>query len=295
MEQREYQIENELLRVTVSTRGGQLVSVKHKSDNVEHIWQGDPAVWKFRAPVLFPYTGRLKDNRAVIRGKLIENAPPHGVARLMEHRLLAQTANAVTLVAESDDETMAVFPYRFRFCAAFRLEGQRLYHTLTVENTDTVPFSFGIGFHPGFAVPFDEKHTAEDYELRFSAVESPLCLATPEGLVSGETFLLGEQMQALPLECGLFDGGGWCMTALKSETVGLYERGSRRAVVCRVAPFPYCLLWSQAGRPRFVCIEPWHSLPDRCDASGVWEDKPAAATLSPRERWETTLEMTFLR
>ncbi len=290
-----YLLENDVLRVTVSTHGGQLVSVRRKSDDVEHIWRGDPAVWKFQAPVLFPYTGKLKGGCAVIRGKTIENAPPHGVVRLMEHRLLAQTPDTVTLAVDSDEESRKIFPYRFRFCATFRLEGERLYHTLTVENTDDAPFAFGIGFHPGFAVPFDDHHTIEDYELRFSAPQSPRCLETPAGLVSGKSFLLEENMTALPLADGLFDGGGWCMAGLDCETVGLYEKDSRRGVTCRVVGFPYCLLWSQSGRPQFVCIEPWHSLPDRADSSGVWEDKAHAAVLSPMERWETTLEMDFLR
>lgn len=289
----DYRLENDALSVTVSTHGGQLVSVRRKRGSVEHIWRGDPAVWKFQAPVLFPYTGRLKDNMAVIRGKTIENAPPHGVARLMEHHLLRQTADTVTLAADSDEESMKIFPYRFRFCATFRLEGQRLYHTLTVENTDDAPFAFGIGFHPGFAVPFDEYHTIGDYELRFSAPQSPRCLETPEGLVSGKSFLLGDHMTALPLADGLFDGGGWCMAGLDCETVGLYEKDSGRGVSCRVAGFPYCLLWSQPGRPQFVCIEPWHSLPDKKDATGLWEDKAPAAVLSPSQRWETTLEMDF--
>lgn len=290
----DYHLENDVLRVTVSTHGGQLVSVRRKRDNVEHIWRGDPAIWKFQAPVLFPYTGRLKGSKAVIRGKTVENAPPHGVVRLMEHHPLAQTTDTVTLAVDSDRESMAIFPYRFRFSATFRLEGRHLYHTLTVENTDSEAFAFGIGFHPGFAVPFDENHTTQDYELRFSAPQSPRCLETPEGLVNGRSFLLGEHMTVLPLKDGLFDGGGWCMAGLDCETVGLYERDSGRGVSCRVAGFPYCLLWSQPGRPQFVCIEPWHSLPDKADATGVWEDKVPAAVLAPAETWATTLEMDFL-
>ena len=40
----EYIIENEYLKVTVTTWGAQVKSVVRKSDNVEHMWCADPAV-----------------------------------------------------------------------------------------------------------------------------------------------------------------------------------------------------------------------------------------------------------
>lgn len=291
----DYRLENECLRVTVTTLGAQIKSVVHRSDGAEHIWCGDSAVWKFQTPVLFPYTGKLKDGRAVIRGKEIKNAPPHGVVRVQEHTLTERENDRLTLTTEANEETLAIFPYRFRFSSAFRLEGESLFHTLTVENTDTEPFRFGLGFHPGFAVPFDAAHTIGDYELRFSEVESPVCLETPEGLLNGKSFMPWHDLRALAVTDGMFDGGGCCMTGLRSETLGLYEKGSGRAVVCHIGDFPYCLLWSQPGRPRFVCIEPWHSLPDTEQSDGDWEKKAAAAVLSPGERWSATLRMDFLR
>ena len=40
----EYTIENEYLKLTVTTWGAQVRSVVRKSDGVEHIWQADSAV-----------------------------------------------------------------------------------------------------------------------------------------------------------------------------------------------------------------------------------------------------------
>ena len=50
----EYIIENEYLKVTVTTWGAQVKSVVRKCDGVEHIWHGDASVWKFHTPILFP-------------------------------------------------------------------------------------------------------------------------------------------------------------------------------------------------------------------------------------------------
>ena len=70
---------------------------------------------------------------------------------------------------------------------------------------------------------------------------------------------------------------------------------SPRAVVCNIADFPYTLIWSQPGMPKFVCIEPWHSLPSAEGSSIKWEEKPAAAILDPGEAWSCTLSTSFVR
>lgn len=291
----EYIFENEYLRLTVTEWGAQVKSVIRKCDGVEHIWNADPAVWGYHAPVLFPYAGKVKDNRIHVRGQVLENAPQHGFARIKNHRLLEQTADHITLVLSEDEDTRKLFPYRFRLLSDFRLEGDRLLHKLTVENTDTEPFSFGIGFHPAFTVPFDDNHTLADYELRFSHMESPLCLEAPTGLMNGRYYSLGNNIRSIPLEAGMFDKDSHCMVSLRSHSLGLYEKDTGRAVVCTIDNFPYCLIWSKPGTPRFICIEPWHSLPSHEEDSCQWEQKAAAAILAPGEHWSTTLETAFLR
>ena len=76
----EYIIENELLKVTVTTNGAQIKSVIRKEDGVEHIWQADPKVWAYHTPILFPHTGRLKNGTLTVDGKDYESKP-HGFAR----------------------------------------------------------------------------------------------------------------------------------------------------------------------------------------------------------------------
>ena len=77
--------------------------------------------------------------------------------------------------------------------------------------------------------------------------------------------------------------------------MGLYEKDTGRGVVCRIGDFPYTLIWSKPGVPKFVCIEPWHSLPSPENGSPDWSSKPAAATLAPGESWSATLSTSFVR
>lgn len=289
-------IENAYLKVTVTDWGAQVKSVIRKCDGAEHIWQADPAVWGYHAPILFPYCGRLKEGKLEAKGKVYECTAQHGFARTATHRLVERNSEKIVLELTESPDTLAVFPWRFRLLSIFTLEGDTLNHTLRVENTDAEELSFGIGYHPAFAIPFDDKHTFADYELRFDRMESPLCLGTlPKGLVNGEIYSLGTNMTAIPVTAGMFDNDSHCIVNLQSKTVGLYEKDTGRGVVCRVEGFPYCLLWSKPGEPKFVCIEPWNSLPSRESDGYEWEKKPAAAFVAPGESWSTTLSTAFVR
>ena len=291
----EYIIENEYLKVTVTTWGAQVKSVIRKCDGVEHMWQADKSVWGYHAPILFPHAGKVVDGIIEVGGKEYPSSQ-HGFARTSEHEFVDQTRDTVVLELCSSPETLARFPYEFSLISTFTLEGDTLHHTLTVENWDDEALPFGIGYHPAFNVPFDDKHVATDYELRFSEMESPLCVnCLPKGLVTDKTYWLGSNIKNLPIDEKLFENDSHCMTNLRSRTIGIYEKGTGRAVVCDIGEFPYTLLWSKPGMPKFVCIEPWQSLPSPENGSRSWNEKPAAAILNPGESWSTTLSTSFVR
>ena len=285
----EYTIENEYLKVTVTTWGAQVKSVIRKCDGVEHIWQADKSVWGYHAPILFPHAGKVVDGKEYPSGQ-------HGFARTSEHTFVEQSADTVVLELCSSPELLERFPYEFRLVSTFTLENDTLHHTLTVENLDEKKLPFGIGYHPGFAIPFDDKHTYADYELRFDTPQSPLCLNNlPTGLFQGNTYYLGYNMDSIPIDENLFANDSHCMAGLTAKTLGIYEKGSGRAVVCDISAFPYTLIWSKAGVPQFVCIEPWMSIPSPQHGDHKWENKAAEATIAPGESWSTTLSMTFKR
>ena len=87
-----------------------------------------------------------------------------------------------------------------------------------------------------------------------------------------------------------------CMAGLRTKTIGIYEKGTGRKITCNVEGYPYALIWSAPAKPvRFVCIEPWHSLPAAETDPQQWSQRAAAACLAPGESWETTLSTTFER
>jgi len=290
-----FTIENAYLKVAVTTWGAQIQSVVRKCDNVEHIWQADKAVWGYHSPILFPHTGKVVDNTILAKGGVYASGQ-HGFARQMEHDLVAQTEDTIVLELCSDEQTYQKFPFEFRLVSTFTLENDTLHHTLTVENLDDEKLPFGIGYHPAFAIPFDDRHVATDYELRFSEMESPICLnCLPTGLVQKDHYYLGSNITAIAVDETLFANDSHCMVNLSSQTIGIYEKDTGRGVVCDIQQFPYTLIWSKPGMPKFICIEPWHSLPSPEGGSQDWNEKPAAAVLNPGEAWSTTMSTSFIR
>ena len=58
-----YTIENEQIRVEISDRGAEIMSIVGKKSGHEYLWQGDAKYWASRATVLFPICGRLTEGK----------------------------------------------------------------------------------------------------------------------------------------------------------------------------------------------------------------------------------------
>ena len=291
-------IHNEFLTLTVDTHGAEAVSLKNSAGE-EILWQADPEIWKRHAPILFPWTGKLTGGTFRHNGKTYKGGQ-HGFARDLEHTLLKAEGDTIQMELRSTEATRTErFPFDFILTSTFRLDGRTLHHTLTVQNPPEAAeeLRFGIGYHPAFAIPFDDRHTTEDYEFRFDQPESPIILsAQPNGLLNGTCSYQWKNQQVIPLTDDLFANDSFCMAGLRTKTLGIYEKDTGRSIVCEVSGYPYTLIWSSSVKPvRFVCIEPWHSLPGAESDPQEWEQRAAAACLAPGETFTTTLVTTFTR
>lgn len=291
-----YTLENNELILTVSSSGAEMVSLIQADTKRELIWQADPAVWNRHAPLLFPYAGNLRDKKYTWQGKEYAGSQ-HGFARDLEFQLAEQTQDQLDLVLHSSAQTLEKFPFEFELHSIYTLKGHTVTHTVQVKNPGQSELRFGLGYHPAFMCPFDAQHKVEDYELQFDAQQNPIVIQTSEntGLVTGKQWPLMEKPGCvIPLQQGMFDHDSICMSQLTAKTISIVEKDSSRSVTVNVEGFPYVLLWSVGKVPmHFLCIEPWHTLPDTEDASGNWLDKPCAAVLRPGESWETSLPMSF--
>ncbi|MDG2417717.1 MAG: hypothetical protein P8M17_01900, partial [Saprospiraceae bacterium] len=56
-------IENNLLKVGINQKGGELSSLLSLKNGMEYLWQANPKFWGRHSCILFPYIGKIwKDN-----------------------------------------------------------------------------------------------------------------------------------------------------------------------------------------------------------------------------------------
>ena len=92
-----YILENENLRVKVSSLGAEMQSIRRVEDGTEYLWQGDSKYWTSSAPNLFPYVGRLTQGYYLSEGKSF-SMKNHGIARYRDFHLVSN--DGTTLVLE---------------------------------------------------------------------------------------------------------------------------------------------------------------------------------------------------
>lgn len=276
-----YTIENDLLRIQINSHGAELWSIFDKKGGVEHLWQGDEAYWPKRAPILFPYCGRLKDKRYFLDNKEYESGI-HGFASHYDHAVTFQNGKSIAFLFEDNEETRKVYPYKFRLYSVFELSGNKLTQTLKVENPNAGDMYFSLGFHTGYKLPFDERHTIEDYSIVFDTDETPYeIMCNSSGLLSGEKRLYFENKRSIPLHNRLFANDSFILAGLKSDHVSIVEKDTGKAIRVGIKGFPYTVFWSTPDEVKFVCIEPWYGLPDMHDTDGDFRKKPGILKLSP--------------
>ena len=279
---------------TVDTHGGELFSYLTGTGR-QVLWGGSDKSWPGRSPVLFPIVGAVPDNRIEIDGK-ISAMHRHGFAREMEFEVAGQSADRVTLVLRANEQTLAVYPYHFALSVTHALTDHGFTTTYAVTSEDTRPFGYCIGGHVGFCCPM-ENDDFDEYELSWPDKECVLLFPydpsprpTP---VMPE--LLADSVSELSVSHQLFDLGTLCMAEPANKIITLQNPRTGAGVRMEYDGFPILALWSKeyAGAP-FLCIEPWHGVPQLEVGSQQFEDKRFLIHLAPGETRELSYHVTVL-
>lgn len=288
-----YILENDQLRVKVSSLGAELQSIRGMESGIEYLWQGDGQYWARRASNLFPVCGRLWENKYTYEGDTYEMGS-HGFARGKEWSVLRQTATALTLQLTPDEETLAAYPFRFVLEMTYALSEDSLAVTTIVRNEDDKMMPFAVGGHPGFNVPLTEDTAFEDYKLVFDAPCQPLQFVNDENcfhLGKMKVFPL-ENGQWLPLTHALFDDDAIFL----EKTCGgvtLCSDKHEHSVRLSYPDSPYLGIWhTPKSDAPFVCLEPWVQSPSRADEVSDLTTKESLIHLDPGCGYRNTYTIT---
>ena len=289
----EYCLNNEKLCVRVAAEGAQLQSIRG-ADGTEYLWQGDGRFWRGRATNLFPYVGRLTDDKYTWRGAEY-SMTRHGFARASVFEAEEVSDTRLVLTLGPSEATRAAYPFEFRFSLIYELDGDALDITYRVENRGEGLMAFGLGGHPGFNVPLAPGLAFEDYRLEFAEPCAPeRVLLSPKYFISGETEPYRLEDNAIKLRHNLFDHDAVILKGA-AKTVTLKTDKDSHAVEVSYPDMDYVAFWhTPETEAPFVCVEPWMSLPARQDVVEDLETQPGIRRLAPGEVYENRLKIRLL-
>lgn len=281
-------LSNDVLTVNVAEHGAELQNIV--KNGVEYLWQGDPAYWARRSPVLFPIVGSVWEGRYRVNGEEFALGQ-HGFARDMVFTFVSGSQTEVRYRLESSEDTLKKYPYPFVLEIAYRLHDNKLDVIWEVMNPSDKDLHFQIGAHPAFYYPDYDQQTIERGYISYDRTEDLKRIQIKEkGCIDVETqypFIFPEN-GLYPLTSTTFDG----MDAIVHEgsqisRVTIHRNdGSKWLSVDFDAPVVG--IWSPPSKNApFVCLEPWYGRCDRYGYEGEYKDKDWMNTLAPGEKFSS--------
>lgn len=259
-----YVIENDKLKLTVSSVGAEMISLVNKDSGVEYLKGLGGEFWDRCAPMLFPINGRLWENTTFVDGKKYEMGT-HGFAKLYDFKLESISDTSLTLYMVDEKETFeSAYPFHFVFSVTFTLDKNALKTYIKVKNTGENEMPYSVGFHPAFKIPFYKGEEFEDYYIEFPTSCAPNAwVLSPRYYITKDVAPYAlENERILPLYHEMFDGDAIFLQDVPASAA----LKSKKSDVCIKLDFegmPYIGLWhTPKTKADFVCIEPWTGRPD---------------------------------
>lgn len=189
-------------------------------------------------PILFPICGNLPGNTYSHQGQTFE-LKQHGFARDLPWQVQAATEDSLTLTLQSNQHTLAVYPFPFQLMFTYRLLDNTLEIQQSFINRGSEPMPFTAGLHPYFLTP-------DKTQLTFD-------IPAAAGW---------DQRTQEPVEfTGSFDFNqdeiDWAFRPLSAQQATLSDTSRNLKITLTWDSF-YSLLvfWTVRGKD-YCCLEPW--------------------------------------
>ena len=275
------------LRAEISATGAELVRLQDGS-GADLLWDGDPAVWTGRSPLLFPIVGEVTGNRLKVAGGTYEIGR-HGFARTSTFALVRSDAASCTWRLESSEATRRQYPFEFRLDVTYRIEGATLHMEARATNTGAAVMPASFGFHPALRWPLPYGKPRAAHEIVFEQDEPTPIRRPIDGLLSAAQFPTPVRDRHLLLHDDLFEEGALVFDTLASRSVVYGD-----AVRVAFPHMPHLGIWTRPGAG-YVCIEPWqgHASPEGFD--GELADKPGVIAITPGATESFAMSITLER
>lgn len=281
-------ISSPLLQAQLSESGAELVRLQDDADR-DLLWDGDPAFWTGRSPLLFPIVGRVQNDRIRVDGSEYE-LPKHGFARISRFEIEEVGPSQCRFRLRSDDTTLKQYPFPFMLNIYYRTDEATLTVTASVTNTGSTLMPVSFGFHPAFRWPLPFGAPRDAHVIRFEREETAPIRRPINGLISQNAEASPVHGQTLPLHDGLFETDAIVFDRLESSTV-TYGAPSGGSIRVDFPGMPHLGIWTKPGAG-FICIEPWQGHADPEGFSDEFAVKPGAVLIQPGKTRDFTIGIT---
>lgn len=260
-------ISNAELTAEINPKGAELTHLTRKADGRQYIWDDtEGKYWGRHAPILFPSIGKSNNDQYTLNGQTF-SMKQHGFARDYDFDTVDKSSDdTVTLTQHATADTKAVYPFDYALSVTYKLTATGLSISYTIANNSDQPMPFAFGSHPGFKLD----QPLENYTVTLAGAKTPLTKfgIGPVPFRNGEVEPFTEaDGNKIALSHELLDDGLIIINAPEATSATLASNDGAYSVTLSLADFPYLTLWSPEHKNApFVCVEPFHGLPDAAAA-----------------------------
>lgn len=282
-------LEGSALRVEVAELGAELVQVQD-AEGHDLLWNGDPAFWTGRAPLLFPMVGRARGDRIRVEGRDYA-LPQHGFARTSRFTIVERSGSSCTMQLCESEDSLSRYPYPFRLDVTYTVHEATLRAAATVSNTGERWLPVSFGFHPAFRWPLLPGVSREAHEIVFERPEIEPVRRPVDGLLGLAAYPTPVRGRRLALHDSLFADGALIFDRLDSRSA-IYGAPGSAAVQVSFPGMPHLGIWTKPGAG-FVCLEPWQGFASPEDFDGEFADRPGIVPIAPGDAKTFAMAITL--
>ncbi len=245
-----YTLENQTAVLKVDTFACEIASFRRKDKDIEYMWNGDPAFWANRNPLLFPHVTAPANKILNFKGQ-DHKVNNHGFCRKSEFDFVEQGDDYLLFRISANEDTLKEYPYLFELDVRYTLKDAEVCIAYEVKNREDGDLYFGFGQHPAFNCPLDKNKRFDDYWVEFDR----------EDVVGSKVGLSYELFEKYPT---------FIVNDPKSRVFTLSD-GVNKVVMKTDDKYRIFALWTPHAP--FICLEPWVDHIDKDDLSTPFEER----------------------